>query len=139
PSFVRRLGRSLRGASLLMGSILVACGASNMPGAAWAWGFSLTPVARAINMPSGVSFTAIAAGTTYAGQGYAVALDAGGRAWAWGASSEGALGNPTVLATPDPVAVQMPTGVAFTAIATGDAHCIALDRAGRVWAWGRNH
>jgi alpha-tubulin suppressor-like RCC1 family protein len=122
-----------------MGTLVVGCGENTAPGAAWTWGFSLVPFARPINMPSGVAFAAVVMGKAYDSGGYAVALDQSGQAWAWGASSEGALGNASILATPDPVVVSMPSGVTFTAIATGDAHCIALDRGGHVWTWGRNH
>ena len=113
-------------------------------GAAWAWGSNsfgqlgdgtilprLTPVA--VSMPAGVTFSTIAAGW-----GHSQALDSGGAAWAWGANNQGQLGDGTTTDRSTPVAVSMPAGVTFSAIAGGEAHSLALDISGQAWAWGWN-
>ena len=113
-------------------------------GNAWAWGRnfsgqlgnggnanSSTPVA--VNMPAGLHFKAIAGG-----EGFTVALDNNGQAWAWGYNGDGELGNGSTTNSSVPVAVNMPAGVSFTAIASGSYHTIALDGSGTVWTWGFN-
>src|SRR5207253_5864285 len=95
---------------------------------------SLTPVA--VRMPPGMRFTAIAAGNYDS-----FALDQRGRAWAWGFNDFGELGDaafgPTAGST-SPVAVSMPASITFTTIAAGGELALALDSAGRAWAWGYN-
>jgi len=114
-------------------------------GHAWAWGFngdgelgngttanSATPVA--VSMPSGVTFTAIAAGNS----GQSLAIDSLGRGWGWGYNGDGELGNGTTGNSTTPVAVSMPLGVMFHAIASNGDHSLALDQSGNGWAWGKN-
>jgi len=117
-------------------------------GQAWAWGGNiegqlgsnsmqkaLVPVA--VQMPTNVVFTAISAGRQTS-----LALDAAGDAWAWGDNGFGQLGNNSTARSLVPVAVQMPTDVTFTAISVGGYevydHSVALDSAGRAWAWGND-
>jgi alpha-tubulin suppressor-like RCC1 family protein len=103
-------------------------------GNAWAWyeNYSATPAP--VSMPPGVSFTAIAAGSSFV-----LALDTGGNAWAWGNNDAYQLGNGAGGFLGDysdsPVPVSMPAGVRFTAVAVG-ATSLALDTEGRAWAWG---
>jgi hypothetical protein len=78
-----------------------------------------TPVA--VSTPAGVAFSALAAGGFYS-----VALDGGGHAWAWGSNDGGELGNGSTAYSTTPVAVSMPPGVAFSAVAPGGAHSPAL-------------
>ena len=110
-------------------------GASNSPAAG---PNSPTPVR--VPLPAGVHATAIAAGAFHT-----LALDSAGHAWAWGTNGFGELGNgtngTTSMSTGDcsaspPVAVTMPAGVTFTAIAAGGAESLALDSTGHVWKWG---
>lgn len=113
-------------------------------GHAWAWGFNTsgqlgnnstrsTPDPVAAAMPSGIAFTAIAAG------GYhSLAVDQNGRAWAWGGNRWGALGSGSTTVSSVPVAVSMPSGITFTAIAAGGDHSLAVDQNGQAWAWGYN-
>ena len=71
------------------------------------------------------------------GGGHTVGLDGGGKLWAWGDNREGQLGaGARALSGPTPQAVTAVTDV--RAIAAGEAHSLALDGQGRVWAWGRN-
>ena len=112
-------------------------------GQAWAWGFNDSgqlgnnstrprPEPGAVQMPSGITFKAIAAG-----DGDSFALDVNGHAWAWGNNRQGQLGNGSTANSSVPVAVIMPPGVEFTSITAG-AHTVALDKNGQAWAWGYN-
>ena len=113
-------------------------------GNAWAWGYdgngqlgdagtsSSQDAPVAVDMPDGVSFTAIAAGS-----GHSLALDTNGNAWAWGYDVFGQLGDGGRNSNQDaPVAVAMPDGVSFTTVAAGGLHSLALDADGNAWAWG---
>ncbi len=119
-------------------------------GSAWCWGRGsegqlgnnrtdpnqeyneYSPVA--VQVPVGVSFARIAAGTNHT-----CALDTQGHAWCWGLDF-GMLGSATPVAdlVPVPVAVQMPAGRHFTRISLGLFHACALDTTGAVWCWGYN-
>ncbi len=116
-------------------------------GDAWAWGYNpkgqlgdgpntYSPVPVAVTMPSGVTFTAIAANSE--GQ-HSLALDTAGKAWAWGYNQYGQLGEGDQTDSDVPVAVTMPAGVSFSAIAAGANFSLALDTSGRAWAWGVNN
>lgn len=119
-------------------------------GRAWSWGANFhgelgnggtadgavpAPVAGPSgNSPGGITFAALSAG--YSGS---VGLDTAGKAWAWGYNHDGELGNGTTTDSTVPTAVSMPSGVTFNSIIAGfSAHSVALDSAGRAWAWGDN-
>lgn len=64
---------------------------------------------------------------------------AGGRAYCWGESYHGQLGNGMVGSTdgvPTPQAVL--GGHTFAALSAGFEHACALDDAGKAWCWGNN-
>jgi alpha-tubulin suppressor-like RCC1 family protein len=118
-------------------------------GHAWAWGDnsdgelgndstdqSLVPVG--VQMPANVTFTTISAGAQPVGKNHELALDSAGHAWAWGYNGHGELGNNSTDQSLVPVAVNMPANVTFTTISAGFEHSLALDTAGRAWAWGHN-
>jgi alpha-tubulin suppressor-like RCC1 family protein len=111
-------------------------------GRAWAWGNGffgnlgngdtadqLTPVP--VDMPDGVTFTAVSAGDAYS-----LALDGDGDAWAWGYRGPGLLGNDGVDEQLAPGRVSMPPGVAFRALHASFDTALALDASGRGWTWG---
>ena len=114
-------------------------------GHAWAWGAnesgqlgnnsrdrSLVPVA--VDMPANVAFSAISAEYDHS-----LALDTAGQGWAWGDNQYGQLGTSTVPTnSPEPVAVEMPANLTFTAISAGYNQSLAVDRAGLAWRWGYN-
>ena len=83
--------------------------------------------------PSGVTFTAIAAGTAHS-----LALASTGTVYAWGANAAGQLGNGTRSDSATMTPVSMPGGARITSIATGSAHSLALTSTGKVYAWGSN-
>jgi len=113
-------------------------------GDAYAWGWNVqgqlgdgttsnrtTPVA--VSMPPGVTFTALGVGGEHT-----VALTSAGDAYSWGWNGQGQLGDGTTTYRNTPVAVSMPPGVTFTAIASGDAHTVALTSTGDAYSWGQN-
>jgi alpha-tubulin suppressor-like RCC1 family protein len=83
--------------------------------------------------PSGVTFTAIAAGGDHS-----LALSSTGQVYAWGANFSGQLGTGTTRASSTPVVSVAPAGVTFTAIAAGTSHNLALSTTGQIYAWGFN-
>ena len=116
--------------------------ALDQAGQAWAWGWGsslgtggstprLEPLPVPVDMPEGVSFTAIEASFNHS-----LALDEAGQAWAWGIGSAGQLGTGSTNDAPLPVRVEMPGVARFTEIAAGDFFSLALDEAGQAWAWG---
>ena len=54
----------------------------------------------------------------------------GTSAYAWGYNGEGELGNGSTTGSNAPVAVSLPAGVSFTALAAGQYHSLALGSAG---------
>jgi alpha-tubulin suppressor-like RCC1 family protein len=72
---------------------------------------------------------------------YATAAVAGGPGslLAWGANTDGALGNGTTTSSDVPVAVSAgaaPAGATFTEVAAGYDHNLALSSTGQVYSWG---
>lgn len=76
--------------------------------------------------------------TVSIGNGFMVALDAMGHAYAWGDNTAGNLGNGTTSSQTNAVAVTMPDKVTFVAIAAGANHVVALAADGDVYTWGSN-
>lgn len=119
-------------------------------GDAWGWGFNAFGQVgdgtsnNIRSMPVRVDDTnltdvvAIAAGGD-AGEGHSLAIDANGAVWAWGADSQGQLGDGTSSATGlVPVQVDDTNLTGAVAIAAGGWFSLGLDSAGNVWAWGYN-
>jgi alpha-tubulin suppressor-like RCC1 family protein len=92
---------------------------------------STTPLA--VSLPSGVSATAIAAGS-----GHTLAIGSDGKVYAWGFNGYGQLGNGTTTSSPTPVDVSLPGGVSATAIAAGGDDSLAIGSDGKLYAWGLN-
>ena len=85
---------------------------------------------------AGVSFSAISAGGYFT-----LALSDDGRVFGWGRNSVGQLGDGTTTQRTTAVAVTTSgvlDGVSIDAIATGNAHSLALSSDGRVFSWGGN-
>ncbi len=111
-------------------------------GAVWAWGANargqlgngnttdqITPVQ--VLIPSGTTIVDIAAGDLHA-----LALDANGMVWGWGANDAGQLGDDTTVDRSTPkqaLDLQNVGGIACTSIGS-----IALTRDGSIWTWGAN-
>ena len=77
------------------------------------------------------------------GDGFTVALDKDGKVYTWGRNEAGQLGdggNETRI-IPNEITFDFadPTSMYITRIESGNAHTVALDNTGRVWAWGYNN
>jgi len=84
--------------------------------------------------PARTRITRIAAGAMHN-----LAIDSGGRLWAWGANGDGRLGIGTTTHEAAPVHVSFPGGTPrIVTIAAGGAHSLAVDANGNLWAWGFN-
>lgn len=73
-----------------------------------------------------------------AGRFHSLAVTSAGAALGWGSNSAGQLGNGTNTSSNIPVAVSPPMGTAFTAIAAGEDHSLAITSAGTALAAGDN-
>jgi len=67
---------------------------------------------------------------------HSLALKADGTLWAWGANTDGQLGDGSQIDRATPVQVQGLTGI--KAIAAGWRHNLAVADNGRLWVWGAN-
>ncbi|MFM8944545.1 MAG: RCC1 domain-containing protein [Actinomycetota bacterium] len=113
----------------LVAFLLVACsdgGDAGTPGA------SPTDLASSGPAPSPVATTA----RVSAGGYHSCALDASGVASCWGLGEYGQLGTGGTDSSDAPVAVAMPEGVPFPAVAAGNAPACAIATDGSVWCWG---
>jgi len=70
-------------------------------------------------------------------QAFALAIDKNGRAWAWGINGNGQLGDGTTTSRLTPVSVAG-TVRTFCKVSVGGFHSLAIDKNGRLWAWGNN-
>lgn len=109
-------------------------------GSVWCWGGEspnlLSEGSRAVRplpapIAAAVPFVAIASGNAHT-----CALTEDGRAWCWGENYFGQLGTGTKRDSESPVAVVMPPGVTFSALAAGRDHTCALATDGQAWCWG---
>ncbi len=71
------------------------------------------------------------------GEQHSMALLADGRVATWGDNTYGQLGRIGIGGN-DSLARVIPNLPSIIAIAAGGYHCLAIDRKGGVWAWGRN-
>jgi alpha-tubulin suppressor-like RCC1 family protein len=115
-------------------------------GSVWSWGLNgsgqlgdgttttrTTPVqVTGLGVSSNVS-------SLSAGSSHSLALKLDGTVLAWGANSNGQLGDGTTISKMNPVQV---TGFGpnsgITAVAAGASHNLALSSDGSLWAWGSN-
>jgi alpha-tubulin suppressor-like RCC1 family protein len=70
--------------------------------------------------------------------GQTVDILTNGSVWAWGNNTKGQLGNGTTASSDVPVPVDVPKGVTFVKVNSGGFADYAIDRSGRLWAWGGN-
>ena len=110
-------------------------------GTVWSWGYG--DEGQLGNGAAGAQLTPVAlttiTGVTQLSVHYrhTLALREDGSVWAWGSNELGQLGDGSSAnrGTPAPV-----TGLAndMIAVAAGTFHSLALDKSGKVWAWGYN-
>jgi alpha-tubulin suppressor-like RCC1 family protein len=84
-----------------------------------------------VRLPRGVKVTAASAGLQDS-----MALTSTDRVLTWGLNQAGELGNGTFKRSQVPVFAHLPTSVRIVAISSGRGHCLALSKAGKVYAWG---
>jgi alpha-tubulin suppressor-like RCC1 family protein len=77
-------------------------------------------------------------GGSGAKNGQTVAILANGSVWTWGNNDRGQLGNGTRMSSDVPLRVDVPIGVTFVKVSSGGYASYAIDRSGRLWAWGDN-
>ncbi len=87
-----------------------------------------------VSMPNGVTtWTAIAAGDSFN-----LALGNDGNLYAWGANSQGQLGDDSTVNSATPVKVSLPAGVKAIAIAAGEQFGAAIGSDDTIYVWGTN-
>jgi alpha-tubulin suppressor-like RCC1 family protein len=121
-------------------------------GSVWAWGANeygqVGQGAPSDGSNAPVPVAGLTGATSIAAGGYhALALDASGAAWAWGANWFGELGTPTTEqcehgGQPQPCssAPRQVQGISvpLVRLAGGEFHSLGLGSDGSVWAWGLN-
>ena len=88
--------------------------------------------------PYEIAFTEVA---SHPNASHTLALDQGGRLWAWGNNSSGQLGLGDTANRDKPTLVPLAdlSGVSsLDTVIAGSSHTLALDQQGRLWAWGHN-
>ncbi len=73
-----------------------------------------------------------------AGGAHSCGVTTAGVPHCWGTSVTGALGTSTILQSAVPVPVDVPTGVVFREVVTGESQSCAISTAGLAWCWGTN-
>jgi alpha-tubulin suppressor-like RCC1 family protein len=91
------------------------------------------------NAPVAVQQGALSFVSLTTGSDHTCAVDASGNAYCWGGDASQQLGNGAGGASRIPVAVTMPSGVAFAFASADLAKSCALDTIGQTWCWGRNN
>ena len=112
-------------------------------GRAWGWGFNSS--GQVGNNSTANQFTPVSvlgAVKTFckisAGAAHSLAIDKNGRAWAWGINAVGQLGNNAIVAQFTPVSVLGAVKTFCHIAASLGNHSLAIDKNGRLWAWGDN-
>lgn len=75
------------------------------------------------------------------GSNHVLALDIKGNMYAWGSGQQNQLGRRIVERTRLASLVPRQLGAknSFASISSGTYHCFAIDKKGKVWAWGLNN
>jgi alpha-tubulin suppressor-like RCC1 family protein len=80
--------------------------------------------------------TQVAEGGSIWGNGQTLVMLSDGSLWAWGANSDGQLGDGTTGTQPSPTRFYPPAGVTYDSLATGSSTSYAVSPTGQVYAWG---
>jgi alpha-tubulin suppressor-like RCC1 family protein len=80
--------------------------------------------------------TQVAQGASSLGNGQTLTLLSDGTLWAWGDDQFGQLGDDRRTTEPAPVQFSAPTGVTYTALATGADTSYAVSSTGVLYSWG---
>jgi alpha-tubulin suppressor-like RCC1 family protein len=92
------------------------------------------PVPYHVPLDAAVAQVALGGSGSMGGQSFAMLSD--GSLWAWGNGQYFQLGNDVRGNAETPVRIHPPTGVTYSAVATGGATSYAISAGGAVWAWG---
>ena len=95
-----------------------------------------SPVPVKVNLTGPV--TQVFQGGSGPTNGQTIAILKDKSAWMWGSNNRGQLGNGTRTNSDLPVRVHVPKGVTFMNVSSGGFASYAIDRTGRLWAWGDN-
>ena len=82
--------------------------------------------------PNGGSFYTVIS----AGDRFSMAIDNGGRLWAWGLNTNGQLGTNGTVSRSSPV--QIGIGSSWNSVTAGLTHAHAIKNDGTLWSWGLN-
>jgi alpha-tubulin suppressor-like RCC1 family protein len=85
------------------------------------------------DVPPGTTFTQVAGGVAHS-----VGLTVDGQVYTWGRNNVGQLGDGTTTDSSTPVAVPLPAGSTWVAVAAGNYFSAALSSDGQVYTWGSN-
>lgn len=89
-----------------------------------------------VHLPAAV--TQVSQGGSLEKNGQTLAILSDASVWAWGNGRWGQLGNGGSANSKAPVRIKLPTGVSFVEVSAGGYSCYAIDKAGILWARGRN-
>jgi alpha-tubulin suppressor-like RCC1 family protein len=93
---------------------------------------NVTTILSGISMPTGVSFTKVACGSTHT-----CALSTTGEVWCFGSGDGGQLGDwPTSASSTTTVSVENSAGIEFTDIFAGTRYSCATTTTGDAYCWG---
>lgn len=130
---------------------LVAAGANHTvavktDGTLWAWGLNSSGQVGQGNttVTNYTTPTQIGTLTTWkstgqplnAGSDFTLAIKVDGTLWAWGANTNGQIGNGTTTTASSPV--QVGTSIGWSAVAAGVNFSIGIRSPGTLWTWGAN-
>lgn len=90
-----------------------------------------TPVQ--VGLPAGVSAAAVSVG-----ERHSLAIGSDGQLYAWGANTNGQIGDGSTIQRNTPLVIGLAPGITPVAIAAGDSHSLAIGSDGKLYAWGRN-
>lgn len=89
-----------------------------------------------VKLPSPV--TEVFQGGSGPKNGQTIAILRNGSVWTWGDNDRGQLGIGTRTNALTPVKVHVPNSVTFVKVSSGGYATYAIDKTGRLWAWGDN-
>lgn len=96
-----------------------------------------SPVPVRVVLPAAV--TQVFQGGSGAANGQTIAILADDSLWTWGNGKHGQLGNGTRNNSTVPIHITLPEGATAVSVASGGYASYAIDRSGKLWAWGRNN
>jgi alpha-tubulin suppressor-like RCC1 family protein len=86
-----------------------------------------------VSGPATTSWAAIQGGAFHT-----LAITTTGELFAWGANSNGQLGDSTTVDKSSPILVSGPVNTSWSSVSSGSQHSLAIATTGRLYAWGSN-